>query len=78
MNCRRRRRGWTGAGDASGRDRSSGLMEGLYIKVEDGGEMTGRYKYVRRGFLQSVLDSGIHWQDRPLLANRLRAGVNLW
>jgi hypothetical protein len=56
----------------------SGLMEGLYIKVEEGGTVTGRYKYVRRGFLQTVLDSGSHWQDRPLLPNRLRAGVSLW
>lgn len=56
----------------------SGLMEGLYIKVEEGGRVTGRYKYVRRGFLQTVLDSGSHWQDRPLLPNRLRVGVNLW
>jgi len=56
----------------------SGLMEGLYIKVEGGGAVTGRYKYVRRGFLQTVLDSGSHWQDRPLLPNWLQAGVTLW
>ena len=56
----------------------SGLMEGLYIKVEEGGAVTGRYKYVRRGFLQTVLDSGSHWMERPLLPNRLRAGVSLW
>ncbi len=56
----------------------SGLMEGLYIKIEEGGAVTGRYKYVRRGFLQTVLDSGSHWQDRPLLPNLLRAGVSLW
>jgi hypothetical protein len=56
----------------------SGLVEGLYIKVEQGGAVTGRYKYVRQGFLQTVLDSGSHWMDRPLLPNRLRAGVSLW
>jgi hypothetical protein len=56
----------------------SGLMEGLYVKVEAGDSVTGRYKYVRRGFLQTVLDSGSHWQDRPLLPNRLRAGAGLW
>jgi hypothetical protein len=56
----------------------SGLMEGLYIKAEQGGAVTGRYKYVRPGFLQTVLDSGSHWMDRPLLPNRLRAGVELW
>jgi RNA ligase len=56
----------------------SGLMEGLYIKVEDAGIVTGRYKFVRPGFLQLVLDSGSHWMERPLLPNKLRAGVSLW
>jgi hypothetical protein len=56
----------------------SGLMEGLYLKVEADGVVSGRYKYVRRGFLQTVLDSGSHWQDRPLLPNRLRLGASLW
>jgi hypothetical protein len=56
----------------------SGLMEGLYIKVEDGGAVTARYKFVRPGFIQMVLDSESHWMDRPLLPNRLRADVSLW
>jgi hypothetical protein len=56
----------------------SGLMEGLYIKVEEHEAVAGRYKYVRRGFLQTVLDSGSHWMDRPLRPNRLRAGASLW
>jgi len=30
-----------------------------------------RYKWVRAGFLQALLDSGSHWADRPLIANRL-------
>jgi hypothetical protein len=55
-----------------------GLIEGLYIKVEADSIVNGRYKYVRPGFLQTVLDSGSHWQDRPLLPNQLRAGVSLW
>jgi hypothetical protein len=49
----------------------SDLMEGLYIKVEDAGAVTDRYKYVRHGFLTSVLDSESHWQSRPILPNRL-------
>ena len=56
----------------------SGLMEGLYIKIEEDGVVTDRYKYVRRGFLQTVLDSGSHWADRPLLPNRLHPGASLW
>jgi hypothetical protein len=56
----------------------SGLLEGLYIKVEEGGAVTARYKFVRPGFLQVVLDSGSHWMDRPLVPNRLRADASLW
>lgn len=56
----------------------SGLVEGLYIKVEEGSTVAGRYKFVRPGFLQTVLDSGSHWQERPLLPNQLCAGVSLW
>ncbi len=56
----------------------SWLMEGLYIKTEEAGCVTGRYKYVRAGFLQTVLDAESHWQDRPLLPNCLRAGVTLF
>lgn len=57
---------------------TSGLMEGLYIKVEEGERVVARYKYVRPGFLQTVVDAGSHWMDRPLLPNGLRADVSLW
>ncbi len=56
----------------------TGLMEGLYVKIETGGAVTERYKYVRPSFLQTVLESGNHWLDRPILPNRLRAGASLW
>ncbi|MBU2663645.1 RNA ligase family protein [Actinoplanes bogorensis] len=46
-------------------------MEGLYLKDEAGGRVAGRYKWVRAGFLQAVLDSGSHWADRPIVPNRL-------
>ncbi len=49
----------------------SDLMEGLYIKVEQKGSVAERFKYVRRGFLSTVLDSESHWQSRPILPNRL-------
>jgi hypothetical protein len=57
---------------------TTGLMEGLYVKVEEGGVVTERLKFVRAGFLQSVLDSQSHWMDRPILPNQLRAGVSLF
>jgi hypothetical protein len=56
----------------------SGLMEGLYIKVEEDGAVIERYKYVRAGFLQTVFDSESHWMDRPLIPNQLAPGVSLW
>jgi hypothetical protein len=46
-------------------------MEGLYVKVEEGERTVGRYKWVRSSFLTAVLDSGTHWQDRPIVANQL-------
>ena len=53
-------------------------MEGLYVKVEEGDVVTGRYKYVRASFLTSVLDSGSHWLSRPIVANQLAAGVDIF
>ena len=56
----------------------SGLMEGLYVKVEEEGTVQERYKYVRAGFLQTVFDSQSHWLDRPIIPNLLKAGVSLF
>lgn len=53
-------------------------MEGLYIKDEEGGRVVGRYKFVRRSFLTTVLDSGSHWAERPIVPNQLRDGVDLF
>ena len=46
-------------------------MEGLYVKVEEGGEVVGRYKWVRASFRTAVRDSGTHWLDRPIVPNGL-------
>jgi RNA ligase len=46
-------------------------MEGLYVKVEEAGCVTGRYKWVRKSFLTSVVDSGTHWLSRPIVPNGL-------
>lgn len=54
------------------------IMEGLYIKWEADGIVKGRYKYVRPGFVQTILDSGEHWQERPSISNRLREGSNMF
>jgi hypothetical protein len=50
---------------------ASRLMEGIYIKVEEGGEVVDRMKYVRASFLQTVEESQSHWLDRPIVPNRI-------
>lgn len=57
---------------------SSDLMEGLYVKVEEGRRVVERYKFIRAGFLTTVLDSGSHWLRRPILPNQLRPDVDLF
>jgi len=57
---------------------ASGATEGLYLKVEEGGVVRERYKYVRAGFLTTVLHSESHWLDRPIVPNDLLPGVDLW
>jgi hypothetical protein len=49
-------------------------MEGLYVKVEEGGRVVARYKWIRPSFLTSVLDSDSHWLDRPIVANLIGGG----
>jgi RNA ligase len=56
----------------------SDLAEGLYVKVEEGGRVTERYKWIRASFLTSVLDSGSHWLTRPIIPNQLAPGVDLF
>ena len=53
-------------------------MEGLYLKVEEGGVVRERYKYVRASFLTTVVQSESHWLDRPIVPNDLLPGVDLW
>jgi hypothetical protein len=55
----------------------SDLMEGLYVKVEEDGQVVERYKWVRADFLTAVLDSGSHWLKRPIVPNQLREGASL-
>lgn len=51
-------------------------MEGLYIKVEEDGRVVDRMKYVRPTFYQAVQLSESHWQDRPIVPNRLAIPVD--
>ena len=44
-------------------------MEGLYLKIEEMGEVKKRAKFVRASFLQTVEQSGSHWLERPIVPN---------
>ena len=50
-------------------------MEGLYIKVEEGGRVVERMKFVRPSFLQQVAVPDAHWLSRPIIPNLLRFPV---
>jgi hypothetical protein len=52
--------------------------EGLYIKVEEGGVVVDRLKWIRASFLTAVVDSGSHWLARPIVPNVLADGVDLF
>lgn len=51
---------------------SSNLMEGLYIKHEDEGQVLARYKYVRFEFVNKIINSGTHIKDRVLIRNQVK------
>ena len=50
----------------------SGMMEGLYIKVEEGGEVKMRVKYVRHGYTQAA--SVENWHSHTIIENELENG----
>jgi hypothetical protein len=59
---------------------ASDHSEGLYVKVEDPATraVVGRYKWVRPSFHQAIQEAGDHWLQRPIVANRLAEGVDLF
>lgn len=54
---------------------ASDIMEGLYIKIEENGQVVDRVKYVRASFTQTVDVSQTHWLDRPIVPNGLSIPV---
>ncbi|HAB19238.1 MAG TPA: RNA ligase family protein [Verrucomicrobiota bacterium] len=53
------------------------LMEGLYVRIETGGHVTGRAKMVRPEFVEKVKQSE-HWQHQPLVPNQVMEGAEIW
>ena len=81
---------WRAARDEAARERgldpealaqvvdNDDLAEGLYVKWEEDGIVRGRYKYVRQSFTQTIIESGLHWNERPIVANRLAPGASIF
>jgi hypothetical protein len=53
------------------------LMEGLYLRTECDGVVSGRAKYVRPEFVEKIKQSA-HWQQQPMVPNELMDGVDIW
>lgn len=53
-------------------------IEGFYGKVEDDERVLSRFKFIRASFTQAILDTGEHWQSRPIVPNALRPGVDIF
>ena len=52
-------------------------MEGLYLRTEAGGRVTGRAKIVRPEFVEKVKQSE-HWQHQAMIPNQLAADADIW
>jgi hypothetical protein len=57
--------------------RTDQLMEGLYVRTESGGHVTGRAKMVRPEFVEKVKQSE-HWQHQAMVPNELKEGAEIW
>lgn len=55
---------------------ASRTMEGIYIKIEENGEVVDRIKFVRNTFLQTVEQSQTNWLDRPIIPNRITKSID--
>ncbi len=54
-----------------------GRMEGIYLRTEAAGQVTGRAKLVRPEFVEKVKQSQ-HWQHQQMVPNQLAEGADIW
>ncbi|QDV35561.1 hypothetical protein [Tautonia plasticadhaerens] len=52
-------------------------MEGLYLRTEAKGVVTGRAKFVRPEFVEKVKRSA-HWQYQAMTLNLLADDADIW
>ena len=57
--------------------RTDNLMEGLYLRTEADGFVTGRAKFVRPEFVAKVKRSE-EWRRQTVVPNRLVEGADIW
>jgi hypothetical protein len=57
--------------------KADNLMEGLYLRTEAEGRVTGRAKFVRPEFVEKVKQSE-HWQHQAMVPNELAEGADIW
>lgn len=53
------------------------LMEGLYLRTEDGEKVTSRSKIVRPEFTEKIKQSA-HWQYEKMVPNELADDADIW
>ena len=53
------------------------LMEGVYLRTEADGMVTGRAKFVRPEFVEKIKQS-THWQHQQMVPNQLAEDVDIW
>lgn len=58
-------------------NRPDNLMEGLYLRTEADGDVTGRAKFVRPEFVEKIQQS-THWQHQQMVPNQLADDVDIW
>jgi hypothetical protein len=57
--------------------RTDNLMEGIYLRTEVAGVVTGRAKFVRVEFVEKIKQS-THWQHQAMVPNLLKPGADIW
>ena len=57
--------------------RTDNLMEGVYLRTEANGVVTGRAKFVRPEFVEKIKQS-THWQHQAMVPNELADDVDIW
>lgn len=57
--------------------KTDNLMEGIYLRTEAAGYVSGRAKIVRSEFVEKIKQSE-HWQYQAMVPNQLAEGADIW